>query len=156
MFIGFVIFAFAGTNLTMALIAASVIFFPYPLIFLATLMTISDLVEYGQLKSGKRNEAVTLSVRPLIDKLAGAFSNGIVGVVAIGAGMTGNAKPGDITSSGLFQFKAFMFYGPMILLVISALIFLWKVTLTEEKHADVVKQLRKKLTNDAAATDNKE
>lgn len=39
MFIGFVIFAFAGTNLTMALIAASVIFFPYPLIFLATLMT---------------------------------------------------------------------------------------------------------------------
>lgn len=156
MFIGFVIFAFAGTNLTMALIAASVIFFPYPLIFLATLMTISDLVEYGQLKSGKRNEAVTLSVRPLIDKLAGAFSNGIVGVVAIGAGMTGNAKPGDITSSGLFQFKAFMFYGPMVLLVISALIFLWKVTLTEEKHADVVKQLRKKLTNDAAATDNKE
>ncbi|HEY4399167.1 MAG TPA: glycoside-pentoside-hexuronide (GPH):cation symporter [Lactobacillaceae bacterium] len=145
MLIGFVIFLFAGQDLTLALIGASVIFFPYPMIFLATLMTISDLVEYGQLKSGKRNEAVTLSVRPLIDKLAGAFSNGIVGIVAVAAGMTGNAKPSDITAAGLTQFKMYMFYGPMVLLVVAALIFLWKVTLTEDKHADVVKALRQKL-----------
>lgn len=150
MFIGFIIFTLAGQNLFLALLAASIIFFPYPMIFLSTLMTISDLVEYGQLKSGKRNEAVTLSVRPLIDKLAGAFSNGIVGLVAVGAGMTGNVKPSDITSSGLFQFKAFMFYIPMVLLIISAIIFLRKVTLTEEKHADVVKALRQKLGDNSA------
>lgn len=38
-----------------------------------------------------------------------------------------------------------MFYIPMVLLIISAIIFLRKVTLTEEKHADVVKALRQKL-----------
>ena len=38
----------------------------------------TDSIEYGQLKTGKRNEAVTLSVRPMLDKIAGALSNGIV------------------------------------------------------------------------------
>ncbi|KRN77825.1 glycoside-pentoside-hexuronide (GPH):cation symporter [Weissella minor] len=150
MLMGFIVFAVAGQSVPMALVASSIIFFPYPLVFLATLMTISDLVEYGQLKSGKRNEAVTLSVRPLIDKLAGAFSNGIVGIVAVGAGMTGNALPSDITQSGLLQFKAFMFYGPMALLVVSALIFLWKVTLTENKHAEIVEELEERLTAEDA------
>jgi lactose/raffinose/galactose permease len=147
MFLGFIVFTFAGTSLPLTLLAASLIFFPYPLIFLATLMTITDLVEYGQLKSGRRNESVTLSVRPLIDKLAGAFSNGVVGIVAVAAGMTGSAKPSDITEAGLAQFKMFMFYGPMVLLIIAALIFYWKVTITEEKHAEIVKELRQKLTN---------
>ncbi|MGE4646329.1 hypothetical protein ACEWGD_11155 [Bifidobacterium longum subsp. infantis] len=31
----------------------------------------TDTVEYGQLKIGKRNEAVILSVRPMLDKIAG-------------------------------------------------------------------------------------
>lgn len=31
----------------------------------------TDTVEYGQLKTGKRNEAVILSVRPMPDKMAG-------------------------------------------------------------------------------------
>ena len=39
-------------------------------------MTITDSVEYGQWKNGVRNEAVTLAMRPLLDKIAGAFSNG--------------------------------------------------------------------------------
>ena len=63
----------------MALVASGIIL-PYPLIFLATLMAITDSVEYGQLKSGHRNESVTLSIRPLIDKLSGAISNGVVGM----------------------------------------------------------------------------
>jgi lactose/raffinose/galactose permease len=76
MLVGYIIFLFAGQNLILVLVAVSFYFFPYPLIFLATLMTITDSVEYGQLVNGVRNESVTLSVRPLIDKLAGAASNG--------------------------------------------------------------------------------
>ena len=36
------------------------------------ILTMTDTVEYGQLKTGKRNEAVILSVRPMLDKIAGA------------------------------------------------------------------------------------
>lgn len=35
------------------------------------ILTMTDTVEYGQLKTGKRNEAAILSVRPMLDKIAG-------------------------------------------------------------------------------------
>lgn len=145
MLIGYIIFLFAGQNLTLVLVAVAFYFFPYPLIFLATLMTITDSVEYGQLVNGTRNESVTLSVRPLIDKLAGAASNGIVGIVAVAAGMTGNAKPSDITAHGIMEFNTFMFYIPIVLLIIAALLFYFKVTLTEEEHKKIVAELEKRL-----------
>ncbi|WP_415548776.1 MFS transporter [Lentilactobacillus diolivorans] len=136
---------FAGSSLPLVLLAVAFYFFPYPLIFLATLMVITDSVEYGQLVSGVRNESVTLSVRPLIDKLAGAASNGIVGIVAVAAGMTGNANPSDITAHGVFQFNMFMFYIPIALLIIAALIFFAKVNLSEAQHAEIVKTLNARL-----------
>lgn len=147
MLLGYILFVMAGANLYVVLAAVGLMFIPYPLIFLATLMAITDSVEYGQLRSGTRNESVTLSVRPLIDKLAGAFSNGVVGIVAVVAGMTGNAKPSDISASGVQQFNTFMFYIPMVLLIISAVIFYFKVTLSEKKHDQVVQKLKAKLAD---------
>ncbi|MYV05422.1 glycoside-pentoside-hexuronide (GPH):cation symporter [Furfurilactobacillus milii] len=149
MLVGYIIFNFAGTNLFMVLLAISFIFFPYPMIFLAALMTITDCVEYGQLHLGTRNESVTLAVRPLIDKVAGAFANGIVGIAAVHAGMIGNAKPSDISASQMLNFKTYIFYAPMVMLVIAAVVYLTKVTLTEAKHAEVVKELEKKLGADS-------
>lgn len=154
MLIGYVIFLLAGQNLHWVLTAVAFYFVPYPLIFLATLMTITDSVEYGQLVNGTRNESVTLSVRPLIDKLAGAASNGIVGIVAVAAGMTGNTKPSDISAHGIMEFNTFMFYIPIILLIIAALIFYFKVTLTEEQHAKIVAALEKKLNTNQTTAEN--
>lgn len=145
MLVGYILFNFAGDSALMMYIADAIFFFPYPMIFLAALMTITDSVEYGQWKNGTRNESVTLSVRPLIDKLAGAFSTGIVVIAAVHAGMTGNAKPSDITAHGMFIFHSFIFYMPMILLVVSALIYQFKVTLSEKRHAQIVKELESKL-----------
>lgn len=59
---------------------------------LVTVLTLTDAIEYGQLKNGERNEAVTLSIRPMIDKLTGAFSNGLVSFIAITCGMTGRQR----------------------------------------------------------------
>ena len=39
---------------------------------MTAILSMTDSIEYGQLKTGKRNEAVTLSVRPMLDKIAGA------------------------------------------------------------------------------------
>ncbi|MGX6429155.1 glycoside-pentoside-hexuronide (GPH):cation symporter [Levilactobacillus yonginensis] len=145
MLVGYILFMLAGTNTIMMYIADAIFFFPYPMIFLAALMTITDSVEYGQWKNGTRNESVTLSVRPLIDKLAGAFSTGIVVIAAVHSGMTGNAKPSDITSHGMFVFHSFIFYMPMILLIVAALIYQFKIVLSEKKHAEIVRELETKL-----------
>lgn len=63
-------------------------------------MIISDSVEYGQLKFGHRDESLTLSVRPLLDKLGGAVSNGVAGLTAVLAGMTAGVTAGDVTGRG--------------------------------------------------------
>ncbi|MGQ0514221.1 MFS transporter, partial [Bacillus sp. D-CC] len=91
MLFAYVCFTLAGTSLPIVIVGLVLFYFPQQLIFLSALMTITDSVEYGQWKNGTRNEAVTLSIRPLLDKIAGALSNGIVGFVAVASGMTGNA-----------------------------------------------------------------
>lgn len=136
-----VLYAVAGNSVVLALTAASLFYLPQPLIFLVVLMTITDSVEYGQLKLGHRDEAVCLCIRPLCDKLFGALASGVIGLTAIWTGMTGTATAADITSSGVFDFKLVMFALPILLIVIAGFVYRAKVTLTEEEHARIVNEL---------------
>ncbi|WP_010240623.1 glycoside-pentoside-hexuronide (GPH):cation symporter [Clostridium arbusti] len=139
--IAYLLFNTASSNLVLVVIGLVFFYFPNQLIFLSVLMTISDSVEYGQWKNGVRNEAVTLSLRPLLDKVAGALSNGIVGFISVTCGMIGNAQASDITVKGISTFKLYSFYLPGALMIISAVIFLCKIKLTEKKHAEIVRNL---------------
>lgn len=141
MLISYLLFSTASSNLVLVIIGLVFFYFPYQLIFLSVLMTISDSVEYGQWKNGTRNEAVTLSLRPLLDKIAGALSNGIVGFISVACGMMGNAQASDITAQGISTFKLYSFYLPGALMIVSAVIFLFKIKLTEKRHAEIVKDL---------------
>ncbi|WP_251717551.1 glycoside-pentoside-hexuronide (GPH):cation symporter [Lactobacillus agrestimuris] len=146
MLVGISVFSLASGSLIVSLIGAELFFIPQPLAFLVVLMIISDAVEYGQLKTNHRDEALTLSVRPLVDKLGGAMSNWFVSMVAVLAGMTTGATAQSITDHGKFVFKLCMFGFPAIMLVIAVIIFAKKVLLTEEKHAEIVNQLERKLS----------
>ena len=141
MVVALVIYALSGTNVYMALFGAGLFALPQPLIFLVVLMTITDSVEYGQLKLGHRDEAVCLCVRPLVDKFAGAVSSGIIGLVAIWVGMTGGASAADIAPESLFHFQLVMFAAPIVLMVAATFIYRAKVTLTEAEHARIVAKL---------------
>lgn len=143
MLCGIALFSVAGDNLALVLIAASMFGFPQPMVFLIVLMIITDSVEYGQLKLGHRDESLALSVRPLIDKFGGAVANGVVGQVAIIAGMTTGATASTITATGRMNFKLLMFAVPAVLLVIAITVFAKKVILSEEKHAEIVAELEK-------------
>lgn len=139
-----VLYALSGKNVTMALFAAGLFNLPQPLIFLVVLMTITDTVEYGQLKLGHRDEALVLCVRPLIDKLAGALTSAMIGLTAVWVGMTTGATADTITSDGLFHFQLIMFAAPIVFIVIAAILYRAKVTLTEEEHARIVRELEEK------------
>lgn len=139
-----VLYAMSGTNVTLALIGAGLFTLPQALIFLVVLMTITDSVEYGQLKLGHRDEAVCLCVRPLVDKLAGAVSSGIIGLAAIWVGMTGGASASGLTADNMMRLQMIMFASPIVLMVIGALIYRAKVTLTEQEHARIVEELEEK------------
>lgn len=150
MLVGILVFFLANGSLAVVLTGAELFFIPQPLAFLVVLMIISDAVEYGQLKTGHRDEALTLSVRPLVDKLGGALSNWFVSLVAVMAGMTTGATASSISSHGQMIFKMCMFGFPAIMLLVSVIIFAKKVLLTEEKHAEIVNELEKKFSKKQA------
>ncbi|VDG22498.1 glycoside-pentoside-hexuronide (GPH):cation symporter [Lactiplantibacillus mudanjiangensis] len=143
MILALILFAISGDSLPMVLTSAVLFYIPQPLIFLVVLMVLSDSVEYGQLKFGHRDESLTLSVRPLLDKLGGAISNGIVGLTAVWAGMTAGATSGDITAHGQMIFKLMMFGIPAAMVLIGTFIFFKKVKLDEKMHAEIVDELEK-------------
>ena len=143
MIVALIIYAFAGTNSVLVLIAAGLFNLPQPLVFLVVLMTITDTVEYGQLKLGHRDEALVLCVRPLIDKLGGAITSAIVGFTAVWVGMSGKATADSITDSNKMMFELIMFAVPIVFILIATLLYKTKVTLTEEKHAEIVKELER-------------
>lgn len=138
---GIGIFSIAGTSLPMILTAAELFFIPQPLVFLVILMIISDSVEYGQWKLGHRDESLTLSVRPLVDKLGGAMSNWLVSTIAVAAGMTTGASASTITTHQQSIFKLSMFGFPAAAMLIGAFIIARKITLTEARHAEIVEEL---------------
>ena len=140
---GLGLFAIAGDNLALVLLAASLFGLPQQIVFLIVLMVITDSVEYGQLKLGHRDESLALSIRPLLDKFGGAVANGVVGQVAIIAGMTTGATASTITETQAQNFKLLMFAVPAVLVIISIFVFGKKVFLSEEKHAEIVAELEK-------------
>ena len=118
-----VLYAMSGTNVILALVAAGLFTLPQALIFLVVLMTITDSVEYGQLKLGHRDEAVCLCVRPLVDKFAGAVSSGIIGLAAIWVGMTGGASTEGLSADNMVRLQMVMFAAPTVL-ILSAPLFI--------------------------------
>ncbi len=156
MLTGIIVFSLASGSLVVSLIGAELFFIPQPLAFLVVLMIISDAVEYGQLKTGHRDEALTLSVRPLVDKLGGAMSNWFVSLVAVMAGMTTGATAQSITSHGRMIFKLCMFGFPALMLIIAGIVFAKKVLLTEKKHAEIVDKLEQIFSKEHADANIKE
>ena len=146
MAIAYVMFILFSTNLTVVFIALVLFYLPATCIQMTAILTITDSVEYGQLKTGKRNEAVTLSVRPMLDKIAGALSNSIVGFVAIAAAMTNDVNPDLLTTANIETFKAAAFYAPLGVIVLAFLVFAFKVSLTEKKHGEIGENLKQNMS----------
>ena len=146
MIVAYILLGLFSTNMTVVFIALVLFYIPGTLIQMTAILSLTDSIEYGQLKNGKRNEAVTLSVRPMLDKIAGACSNGIVGAVAIAAGMIGDATAADMTAANIHTFKVCAFYVPLAVIILSGVVFLLKVKISEKMHAEIVEQLEAKLT----------
>ena len=83
---------------------------------------------------------ILLAENLLEQGVGGALSNGIVGFIAVAAGMTG-----DMTAANIHTFEVCAFYVPLDLIVLSLLMFAFKVKINEKIHAEIVEQLEAKL-----------
>lgn len=139
---GYLIFFVAPTNTMLFIgIAGVLLFVGQAFIQLMMLMFLTDSVEYGEWKMGKRNDSITLSLQPFINKMGGAVASGIVGAVVIISGMQEARSAADMTSQGLLIFKMAMMIFPLLCILVGFLIYRSKYILDEEMYAKIVEEI---------------
>jgi Na+/melibiose symporter-like transporter len=106
---GYLLFFFSPMNMIPIGIAGMLIFVGQAFIEVLILMFLADTIEYGQWKSGKRNQGVTLSVQPLINKIGGAIATGTVSFTLIASGINEATNPADVTSVAM-NIPRFIFF----------------------------------------------
>jgi GPH family glycoside/pentoside/hexuronide:cation symporter len=101
----------------------------------------SDLTEQNQLKTGRRNEGVILSVLSFLQKCAGALGTLIGGLIIDLIAFPENAVVGEVDPEVLFDLG--LAYGPLILgLYLVACVFILGYRVSREIHSATVARLR--------------
>ena len=143
--IGYVIFFFAVVSLVLIALGAVLVFVGQAFIQTLMLMFLADTVEYGQWKLGKRNESITFSIQPLINKLGGAIATGIISVTLIVSGIKVDGGTADmIGSSDKLIIKLAMFVLPLICIVAGYIIYMKKYKISEEYYAKILADLQER------------
>lgn len=141
---GYLLFFFAPMDMLFIGAAGILIFLGQAFIQLLMLMFLADSVEYGQWKLGKRNESVTFSLQPLINKMGGAVSSGIVGATVIISGISEAQSAVDVTAQGLLLLKIAMLLLPLLFIVIGYLIYHHKYRIDKAMYEQIVTDLQQR------------
>ncbi len=140
---GYVIFFFAPTDTMLFIgIAGVLIFIGQAGIQLMMMMFLADTVEYGQWKSGRRNDSVTFSLQSFINKMGGAVANGIVSATIIVSGIKDADSAAEVTKEGLVLMKGAMMLLPLVFIVIGFLLYLAKYKIDKEMYERIVADLK--------------
>ena len=99
MIIGYTMLALFSSNLPVVIVALIFFYVPAQFIQMTAILSLTDSIEYGQLKNGKRNEGGHLVGASHARQDRRRDVNGAVGAVALAAGMTGHATAADMTAS---------------------------------------------------------
>lgn len=137
----YILFFFSPMNMIFIGIAGVGLFSGQAFIQLLMLMYLADSIEYGHLKLGKRNESITFAIQPFINKMGGAVGSGILGVTLVISGINSIPEGGAATAQSITIMKLAMMILPLIIIIISFLIYRSKFILDEKKYAEVLAEL---------------
>ena len=139
---GYLVFFFAEHSLILIAVSAVLLFIGQAFIQLLMLMFLADTIEYGQWKLRKRNESVTFSIQPLVNKIGGALSTGIISIALIVSGIKqGEQTAAAIGPAGQATVKLAMFAIPLTMIVAGYFIYLKKYKINESFYASILRDL---------------
>ena len=143
--VGYVIFFFAPTS-SMLFIgpAGMLLFVGQAFIQLLMLMFLADTVEYGHWKLGKRNDSITFSLQPFINKMGGAIASGVVGATVVITGIKDAQAAADVTAGGIWFMKGAMMLFPLGCIVVSYLIYRAKYKIDENFYGKIMEELKER------------
>jgi len=170
--IGYFIFLSLGYLIPMNEIllysAAFMIFFGHSMFFVIVVILTANTIEYNQVKTGERNEAIIFSVRPFMTKLGAAFQQLILTLILIVSGVytysqkvaaleiakaTGTMEQITVEANNilslatpqmLLTLRLGMGLIPMLCLVSGYLLLKRKYVVTEEKYDELLKIIEKR------------
>jgi melibiose permease/lactose/raffinose/galactose permease len=141
--IGYIIFFFAPVNtMTFIGLGGTLIFIGQSFVQLLMLMFLADSVDYGHWKLGKRNDSITFSLQPLINKMGGAISSGIVSAVIILSGIKDANTAAEVTKGGLLMMKLAMLIFPLLCIAASYVICRFKYKIDSRFYEQILSDLR--------------
>jgi len=140
--LGYAIFFFSPMDMLYIGLAGILLFIGQAFIQLLMLMFLADTIEYGQWKLGKRNDSVTFSLQPFINKIGNAIANGIAGVTVIISGISSASSAADVTARGLFILKISMFVLPLICILAGYIIYRRMYKIDSEMYGRILSELQ--------------
>lgn len=139
---GYLVFFFAEHSLILIAVSAVLLFIGQAFIQLLMLMFLADTIEYGQWKLRKRNESITFSIQPLVNKIGGALSTGIISIALIVSGIKrGEETAAAIGPAGQATVKIAMLAIPLVMIVAGYFIYLKKYKIDETFYASILRDL---------------
>ena len=139
---GYLVFFFAEHSIILVTAAALLLFIGQAFIQLLMLMFLTDTIEYGQWKLHKRNESITFSIQPLVNKIGGALSTAIISATLILSGIKRNAvAAASIGAGGKIIVKLAMFVLPLLCIVAGYIIYRVKFRIDEQFYSKILDEL---------------
>lgn len=136
-----------SSALAMLMVPGVMIFVSNGILTVLTTVFLANTVDYGEVKTGHREESVIFSMQTFVVKAASGLAVFITGVSLDLIGLTSKDGLGEgmpTFSSPLLGLRLLMTILPMIGLVLALVLFIRKFILTDEKAEQIRKQLEEK------------
>lgn len=140
--LGYLIFFFSPNNMLFIGVSGVLLFAGQAFIQLLMLMFLADTIEYGQWRTGKRNESVIFSAQPVINKLGSAVASGVVLATSILSGINAAATPDDVTEGGLMLLKIAMLALPLLCIAAGYFIYRFRYKIDADFYQKILSDLR--------------
>lgn len=137
-----------SNNLIILFIPGVLIFACNGMLSVLTTLFLSNSVDYGQLKTGRREESVIFSMQTFVVKAASGVAVFLAGIGLDIIGLHGNTDETEQiveqSAETLLGLRLMMTVLPIIVLVIALLLFRKKFKLTDQRVAEIANELREK------------
>ena len=135
-------------SLPVLLVPGLLVFMSNGILTVLTTVFLSGTVDYGELKTGHREESVIFSMQTFVVKAASGFAVFMTGVGLDIIGLVGNTDQESMvveqSAQTLMGLRLLMTLIPIAGLLIALLVFKRKFILTDEKAEEIALQLRKR------------
>lgn len=135
-----------SSSLPLLLVPGVLVFACNGMLSVLTTLFLSNSVDYGQLKTGRREESVIFSMQTFVVKAASGVAVFFTGIGLDLIGLQGNTEEtGPIAAQSaetLLGLRLMMTVMPMIVLAVALVLFRKKFILTDSRVEEIGKQLR--------------